>query len=68
MIGELNKQTELKNSILSLLNRDVNDEYGYLVDIIGLMEILKDFYGSRFLTDTLDEIEEYELKSELNNY
>lgn len=68
MIGELNKQTELKNSILSLLNRDVNDEYGYVVDIIGLMEILKDFYGSRFLTDTLDEIEKYELKSELNNY
>ena len=63
MFGELNKQIELKDSILSLLNRD-----DFSVDVLGIMEILKDYCGSMYLTNIMNQLEEYELKSKNNNY
>ena len=60
MIGKIRNDTELKNSILSILNRNDEDEYGYLIDGIGLIEILRDYYGSKFITDTLTPLDENE--------
>jgi len=60
---ELNNHSELKNSILSLLNKD-----DFFVDVMGIMEILIDYCGSMYLTNIMNQLEEYELKSKKNNY
>lgn len=60
MIGKIKNDTELKNSILSILNRNDEDEYGYLIDGIGLIEILRDYYGSKYIIDTLTPLDENE--------